>query len=208
MIIYINDDKAYLHWVTHHRQGFVLAGDRKPKLRHLSLHRATCPEVKPPFIKRTHLTTGARFKACSLDSSELRQWCLETALPEPAACEACAPLNEATAPPDEKHATKFGREILDYVLEAAAIHLEDDSPPYRLSVDDIAACLGKSPARTAQALRGLVNQELICVRGRNGRGATISRRAMVYPTAQAIRSLQSFADAGEDVIQRELEKLY
>lgn len=207
MIIYLNDDKPYVHWITHHRQGFVLVGQRKPKWRHLTLHRATCAEVRPVSGKRTHLTTGARFKACALDAGELSQWCQENSLGEPAVCQTCAPLDSETAPPCEDHVTKFGRDILDYVLEAAAIHFDEDCPPYRLSVDDIATCLGKTAAQTAQALRGLLNQELISVRGRNGRNCKITARTIVYPTIRAIRQLDAFRDASDDVIWQELAKL-
>lgn len=204
MIIYLHEDKPYIHWITHHRRGFVLAGHRKPKLAQLTLHRATCPEVKSATGKRTHLTTGSRFKACSIDAEELRQWCLESGAAALACCTICTPLDSRSAPPEETHVTKFGVDILDYLLEAAVIHFDDDSPPYRLTVGDIAACLGKTPAHTAQALRNLLNQELIWVRGRTAR---IAARTLVYPTIRAIRMLESYADASDDMIQRELEKL-
>jgi len=38
MILFLDEDRAYLSWVAHHRQGFILDGKRKP--RH------------PPFFRR------------------------------------------------------------------------------------------------------------------------------------------------------------
>jgi hypothetical protein len=40
MLIFLNEDRAYQNWVTHHRLGFVLDGRRQPRGRGLTLHRA------------------------------------------------------------------------------------------------------------------------------------------------------------------------
>jgi hypothetical protein len=37
MILFIDEDRAYLSWVTHHRNGFVLECAPKPSNRHLML---------------------------------------------------------------------------------------------------------------------------------------------------------------------------
>jgi hypothetical protein len=39
MLIFLNEDRAYQNWVTHHRLGFVLDGRRQPRGRGLTLHR-------------------------------------------------------------------------------------------------------------------------------------------------------------------------
>ncbi len=43
MILLLDEDNAYLHWVTHHRSGFVLNCSRHPTKAQLILHRSTCP---------------------------------------------------------------------------------------------------------------------------------------------------------------------
>ncbi len=67
MILFLDEDRAYLSWVTHHRNGFVLDCHRKPNKHHLMLHRAICPDIKRSATKTTHWTTGHHMKACSLN---------------------------------------------------------------------------------------------------------------------------------------------
>ena len=74
MVIYLNEEREYYYWITHHRQGIVLDGRYKPKLGHLVLHWAACPQVKTATSKRSHWTTGSRFKACALDREQLLHW--------------------------------------------------------------------------------------------------------------------------------------
>jgi hypothetical protein len=76
MILFLDEDRAYLSWVTHHRNGFVLDCNRKPTKHHLILHRAICPEIKHSATKTTHWTTGHHMKACSLNAEELKTWAL------------------------------------------------------------------------------------------------------------------------------------
>ena len=71
MILFLDEDRAYLHWVLHHRTGFVLDCLRHPRKTHLVLHRATCPLVKQAAAKRTHWTTGRHMKGCASNS---RNW--------------------------------------------------------------------------------------------------------------------------------------
>ncbi len=205
MIIFLHEEKAYRHWVTHHRQGFVLDGRHKPKIGHLTLHRAVCPTVKPAGSGASHLTTGPHLKACSLDAAELRQWGMESSGAEPAVCNQCRPLE--TSPPEEEiHLTRIGKEILEYVLEAASIHFEPDTPPYRLSVQDIADCLGKEVSHLTQSLRPLVHDGLLIVDGWSGHG-TPAPRKIVYPTAKALRTMADFAEADDEALEAELAKL-
>lgn len=206
MIIFLHEEQAYRHWVTHHRQGFVLDGRHKPKIGHLTLHRATCPLVKPAGSGATHFTTGPHLKACSLDAAELRQWGLEITGAEPAGCEACRPLEAARAADEPIHLTRVGKEILEYVLEAAVIHFEVESPPYRLSVRDIADCLARDVAHLGQSLRPLVDEGLLDIDGWNGHGTLLPRK-IVYPTAKALRTLAEFAAAADEALAAELAKL-
>ena len=89
MIIFLNDDRAYRSWATHHRVGFVLEGKRKPKVGHLVLHRATCPEIKIRKTARTTHATAAALKAVSLDREELMAWAAEETGSAAAYCPAC-----------------------------------------------------------------------------------------------------------------------
>jgi hypothetical protein len=102
MIIFLNDERAYLSWVTHHRQGFVLDGKRKPTLGHLVAHRATCQEIKSGCSRHTHWTTGSKLKACSLDRTELEAWAMEETGASPKDCPKC----------DLDHAADAGGESL------------------------------------------------------------------------------------------------
>jgi|GEM_PF-2567590 hypothetical protein len=209
MIIFINDDRAYLYWVTHHRPGFVLDGRRKPKINHLVLHRATCTDIKWADSRRTHWTTGGKLKACSLDHDELRAWVVEEAGSGLTQCEKCRPEHELPSEGSgEIHLTKLGADILDYVLDAALIHFEHEQPPYRLTVSDIAACFGKTPAQLSGALHRLVDDGLLAMDGRLGVAMPIPVKRIVWPTIRALRTLQAFQAESDEMIQAELARLH
>jgi hypothetical protein len=209
MIIFINDDRAYRYWLTHHRQGFVLEGRRKPKVGHVVLHRAICPHVKRAESKRTHWTTGGKLKACSLDLDELRAWAVEETGSGASPCEKCLPEQELPSDDSgEIHLTKLGAEILDYVLDAALIHLEHEQPPYRLTVNDIAACFGKTPGQLAPALHRLIDDGLLTVDGKLGAAVAIPFKRIVWPTVRALRTLEAFQAESDEMIQAELAKLH
>ena len=208
MIIFINDDRAYLYWVTHHRQGFVLDGRRKPKVSHLVLHRAMCTGIKRAESKRTHWTTGSKLKACSVDLDELGGWAVEVAGSAATACEKCRPEHDfPTKGSEEIHLTKLGADILDYVLDASLIHLDHEQPPYRLTVGDIAACFGKTPGQLSSAMHGLVDDGLLTVDGRLAPAVEIPGKRMVWPTMRALRTLEAFQTESDAMIQSELARL-
>jgi len=208
MIIYINDDRPYISWATHHRRGFVLEGRHRPRLGHLILHRATCEDIKRRESKQSHWTNGGRFKACSLEREELQQWAAKqgTAL---TLCEKCRPKDEAIR--DRTHSTgltKLARELLDYIVEAAVIHFEHEHPPYRLCVDDISACFAKTPGQLSSALYQLVDEGWAEVQGRIAKDAPFGPKVLVFPTVAALRTLAGFCDDSDDILQAELQKLH
>jgi hypothetical protein len=209
MIIFVNDDRAYRYWVTHHRQGFVLEGRRKPKVSHLAMHRATCSDIKRAASKRTHWTTGANLKACSLDFDELVAWAIEESGSTARSCEKCQPgqdlLNEDAG---TIHLTRLGAEILDYVLDAALIHLDHEYPPYRLTVSDIGNCFGKTPAQLSSVLHHLIDDGLLTADGKPGTAVPISAKRIVWPTIRALRTLEAFQPQSDELIQTELAKLH
>jgi hypothetical protein len=208
MIIFLNDDRAYLYWVTHHRKGYVIDGRRKPKLGHLSLHRATCAEIKSGPSQRTHWTTGAMLKVCGLDRTELETWALEESGRPMPNCPACQPESEHSLNDGEPvHLTKLAGEVLDYVLDAALIHMEQEHPPYRLTVGDIAACFGKTPGQLSPALHQLLDDGFISLCSQSA--AAVSRpKQIILPTPQALRTLEAFRQEGDAFVMAELGKLH
>ena len=89
MILFLDEDRAYLSWVTHHRSGFVLDCHRKPTKHHLILHRAIRPAIKHSATKTTHWTTGHHMKACSLNADELKTWAHEQTGANASGCVSC-----------------------------------------------------------------------------------------------------------------------
>jgi len=205
MIVFLNEDHAYLYWVTHHRGGFVLDCHRKPTKGRVTLHRATCPQIKHASSKRTHWTTGWKMKACSLDIEELTAWTVEQTKSKPNVCGECQPGRdlEPTNHEGEPHLTKLTREILSFVLEIATNHMDDSELPYRLDVSMIARCYNKTAGQLHTALTTLVNEGLLKLSGKLDNAA----RCLVFPTELAIRSLSTYANLTDEQIQTELRKL-
>ena len=208
MIIFLNDDRAYRYWVTHHRHGFVLDGRRKPKLSHLVVHRATCQEIKSSPAKHPHWTTGSKLKACSTDRAELEAWGLEETGAPPNPCPTCDAANHTAENPElHIHLSKLASEVLEYILEAALIHFEIDRPPYHLTVGDIAACFGKTTGQVSPVLHRLLEGGLIAVRGHVSTAAEFPPKRVVLPTAAAVRMLDAFKTEADSTIDAELAKL-
>jgi len=205
MIAFLNEDRAYLSWVTHHRRGFVLDCQRKPTKKHVTLHRATCPQIKQAASKRTHWTTGRKMKACSLDIEELTAWAVEQTDSEPNACSECQPGHEfeTTDHEGEPQLTKLTREILSFVLEIATNHMDDSELPYRLDVSMIARCYNKTPGQLHAALTTLANEGLLRFSGKLESAA----HCLIFPTERAIRTLSAYANLTDKQIQAELRKL-
>jgi hypothetical protein len=207
MILFLNEERAYLSWVAHHRKGYVLDGRHKPRLAQLALHRATCPTIKSAPSRRFHFTTGAKLKACSLDRHELAAWVAAQSGPAIAECVDCRPASDAPpAPGGNGHLSKLGREILDYVLDAAVIHFEHEYPPYRLSIADVAACFGKTPGQLRPALARLTEDGFLVWAGPT-HGASSALHQMLLPTGLALRTLPAFRDESDAAIAAELSKL-
>ena len=208
MIIFLNEERAYLSWVTHHRDGFVLDGKWKPKTGHLALHRATCGEIKHSDSRRTHWTTGGRFKGCSVNRAELEEWASEQTGAFPNQCAECQPQSDVLASSDTRvNLSKLPADILDYILDAALIHMEVDRPPYRLTAADIAACFGKSPGQISPALHRLIDGGYVIVQGHVSAAGTIPPKRVIRPTAVALRTLEAFQGESDSTIETELAKL-
>jgi hypothetical protein len=207
MIIFLNDDRAYLYWVTHHRQSFVLDGKRKPTLGHLVVHRPTCQEIKSGSSRHTRWTTGSTLKACSLDRTELEAWAIEETGASPEHCPKCEHDNAAGGGEGQIYLTKLASDILEYILEAALIHFEIEHPPYHLTVADIAACFGKTLGQISPPLHRLLEGGYVTVQGHVAAAAAIPPKRVVLPTVTALRTLEAFRTESDSTIRDELTKL-
>jgi hypothetical protein len=206
MLIIINDDAAYTSWIFRHRGGFVIDSKRKPTKGHLTLHRATCPIIKPH--KRARLTTGAHLKACSLDAAELAAWAVEQTQGAPTACSQCQPDREPV--PGDQHArhalTRVGKEILSHVLDLAILYLDGEERHYGPSVKAVAVYLDKTPKQILPALERLVEESYLECDPPSGNGSA-AEKSIVYPTARALRTIPAFDAMSGKALTAELESL-
>lgn len=208
MIIFLNDDRAYLSWVRSHRGGFVLEARRQGRGRRL-VHRSTCETVRSG--KHRHWTTGQQLKACSMSLPEIVDWVRETCGCELSCCPECQPTTEAPEDvaaneADAMRLTPLASNILNYSLETAIVHLTNHPGRYRLTIREVADCLHKTPAQLTGAIQRLVAAGLLTVSppGRNGRFAA---RATILPTIAALRTLDGYAGWAETELHEELQRL-
>jgi hypothetical protein len=204
MILFLDDDRAYLNWATHHRTGFVLDCLRHPTKAHLVLHRATCPEIKRSESKRTHWTTGKHLKGCSLEIEQLKVWAKDQAGHEPTDCAQCLPQQEIES---ETHLTKLDRDILEIVLEIASIHIDENDDGYSLTVGTVARCLGKTEGQLMPAFARLVDDEMLVMLGNARPGEILPPRCGIRPTAKALRTIPAYAAMTDTQVEAELSKL-
>ncbi len=204
MILFLDEDRAYLNWVTHHRTGFVLDCLRHPTKAHSVLHRATCPDIKHSASKRTHWTTGKHLKGCSLQLAELQAWTKEQTEHEPTFCPQCSPEKEIES---EDHLTKLDRHILEFVQEIASVHMAEDDQTYSLTVGMVARCLGKTEGQLKSSMERLIEEGLLIVSGKLKQGEIFTPKSRVLPTAKAMRALSDYSELSEQQMESELHKL-
>ena len=207
MLIIINDDPAYLSWISRHRQGFVVDSKSKPKKNDLTLHRATCSIIKPH--KRARLTTGAHIKACSLNVADLLSWALEQTGGGLIACSECQPDHEESVPTahQAKHAlTRLGRDILSYVLDWAVMYLDGEETHFHATVENAGLNLDKTVPQVMPVIHRLIDEGYLeCDRppGQTSLAAT----AITYPSAEALRMIPAFGAMSEEDLGTELNRL-
>jgi hypothetical protein len=85
--------------------------------------------------------------------------------------------------------------------------MEQEHPPYRLTVGDIAACFGKTPGQISPVLRHLIDDRFVTVCGKMANASPIPPTRIVLPTAAALRTLDAFREQSDAVVQTELQKL-
>ena len=215
MVILINEDPAYISWLKRHRNGFVLDTRRNPTRRNTVLHRANCPEIKTrqgSRSRKTSWTTGQRVKACSVEVDQLLDWVRDEINGEPQSCEQCEPLHDGCLAgkckdDDAQHLTRLGGDIVSYIVEVAVIHLDNDTP-YRLSVVDVASYLRKSPAQINAAVLRVIEDSFVSTNENLQLNTPLSDELMLYPTAEALRTVPAFAAMSEVEIAAEVSKLH
>ena len=207
MILFLDEDRAYLSWVTHHRNGFVLDCNRKPTKHHLILHRATCPEIKHSTSKTTHWTTGHHMKACSLDAEELEAWAKEQIGSPPTDCQSCSVSAELHPEEHPLHLTKLDKEILSFVLELATLNLDDETGAYWLSVGMVAKSLDKTPAQLSAALHRLVDDGMLTITEKLKPAEPLSVSCGLFPTVLAMKTLPAYQDRSDEELAIELKAL-
>ena len=212
MVIFLDEERAYLAWVTHHRDGYVLDWLRKPTRKRPMLHRATCASVRNVKGKKSHWTTGRRLKACSLDLEPLFVWAQSEFGSEPVLCDDCTPVNAMPQEPASSesrhdHLTRLSEEILRYVIDVTVIHLDRQDTSFCLSVGDVADYLEKSPAQITQSLLRLVEDGYLRVDASAEAGVGLPREQRLYATAQSMKQLPAFARVSNRKIEAELNRL-
>ena len=206
MIIYLDEDNAYRSWVGHHRDGFVIEWLRQPTKKPPILHRATCSTIRVAKSKKTHWTSGRHLKACSLDFAELEAWAERESGHPPEFCQDCRPHQEV---PEADHGqiTKLGTEILDYVVEAAVIHMDNRDLGYELTVGRVADYLNKTTPQLAAALLRLVQHGYLRLDPDINAESELQPKQRVFPTSVALRMLPAFEQLSTEEIERELAAL-
>ena len=207
MIIFIDEERAYLYWVAHHRAGFVLDCFRKPNKSRLMVHRATCAEIKASTSKHTHWTTGRHMKACSLDVEAIKTWAIEQTGTEPQLCSTCMATTEVSGGHAPVHLSHLEKEVLSCVLEVAALHLDDRDAGYLLTVGKTAKCLAKTPGQLNAALGHLAESGLLKVVGKTKVGEPTPSNCQLLPTVAAMKTLPAYTDLSEEEIETELATL-
>lgn len=210
MVIFLNEDRAYLSWLRQHRSGYVLDAQGNPHRRQRILHRATCQSIRQG--KHRHWTTGQRLKACSLDLAELAGWAQETGGFPADVCQTCCPqLDKEVAPgvesPASEPLTPLSSNVLNFVLESSVIQLRQSEPDYRLTVGETATSLHKTARQLAPALRRLLAADYIHLSQKPSADGSYSPRTIIWPTATGLSTLPAFAEMRPPEVQAELERL-
>lgn len=90
LIIFTDDDAAYLQWVKQHPLGYVLNATRPPLPDFLVLHLASCRAVYgEPSVG--DYWTAESVKVCSTDRAEIEAWAQNEVGGQVMTCELCHP---------------------------------------------------------------------------------------------------------------------
>ncbi len=87
---FVDDDRAYLQWLSANPDGFVLNTDRRPNSGYGALHRSTCRSISGTPA-RGRSWTADYAKHCAANSADLVTWIYATVGNEPSHCKHCNP---------------------------------------------------------------------------------------------------------------------
>lgn len=207
MLIFANEERAYLSWVGHHHQGFVLDWLKKPTRKQPVLHRATCERIRKSTGRKTHWTTGRHVKACSLDAEELIAWATYELETSAVPCDECDPLGSpASEEEDRGRLTKLEKQVLDYLLEVAVIHM-DQKTTLVVTVNDVAEYFRKTPGQINATLVHLIEKGYLGMEGTVDLGAPLAHQTHLFPRARAMRTLPAFEEMSPQQLSAELRRL-
>jgi hypothetical protein len=204
MIIFIDDDAACGAWLARRSQAWAVEGMRNRSPKRLLLHAAGCSRLKN-VLRRNAATTHGRWTACALERSQLTAWCASEYDTEPTPCPTCSAVE---APPESHHLTRLGRDVLDFVLDVAVIHLEPDARPYHLTVADVAQCLRKTSRQLSATFQRLIEEGYLTIGPSPGRSPRQGDRRHIHPTAMALRTLEYYAACDPRSVEAEIARLH
>jgi len=87
--IFVNDDEAYLQWLTKNPNGFIVNSYLHPSKDYLILHQSSCWTISTPT--RKNWTTTGFIKVCSIDKNKLSNWSIKEVGGELRPCQICNP---------------------------------------------------------------------------------------------------------------------
>ncbi len=73
VIIFKDDDRGYLNWLSLHQHGYVLNSYRNPSARYLIMHRPSCFSISGTPANGK-LWTDKYLKVCSDSKEALSEW--------------------------------------------------------------------------------------------------------------------------------------
>ena len=98
-------------------------------------------------------------------------------------------------------------EILDYVVETAVIHMDNEDAGYDVTVGNVADYLNKTTGQITAAILRLIQSDYLRADNDIRAEAELSREHRVFPTSGALRMLPAFAKLSTQEIEEELAAL-
>jgi hypothetical protein len=101
----------------------------------------------------------------------------------------------------------LGKEVLEYLLEVAVIHLDRQDGEYRVTVGDLAECFLKTPKQISPVLVRLFEAGYVQLDAPTTNGDSFAPKHLVLPTPAALRTLPAYAALPESQVTAELSSL-
>jgi hypothetical protein len=101
----------------------------------------------------------------------------------------------------------LGKEILEYILEVAVIHLDRQDADYQLTVANVAECFSKTPKQILPVVLRLSESGYVQIESSTTNSGLLAFNRRVLPTPSALRMLPAYADAPHTKVIAELSRL-